>query len=300
MSISGVGRVKINDILRAAAEQDIKVADLLSMDIKRPVFLNSDQHVAFIQKYSEFDIIYEKLIESNVSVIKITDEAYPQVLSHRLKKSAPPVLFAKGNFDLLKRSMVGFCGSRKASQKGLEAAKDCANQLAAKGVNVVSGYAAGVDQAVHVGALDVGGVTTAVIAEGILHFTIRKNLNELWDWSRVLVLSEFYPDKTWASYNAMQRNATIVGLSAAMVLIEAAEKSGSEHAGSLALKVGVPLFATVFNDMSNHASGNESLLRQGAIPLKKSQTTQRANVSNIYSALQGMSSVISEVRATLL
>jgi len=111
---------------------------------------------------------------------------------HLLNNRAPVLLFARGNLDLLEKPSLGFCGSRKASEKGLKAAWDIADQMARRGVNIVSGYASGVDMTTHKTALETGGSTTIVLAEGILNFKIKKVIKELFDESRILVLRVMY------------------------------------------------------------------------------------------------------------
>jgi DNA processing protein len=204
---------------------------------------------------------------------------------HLLNNRAPVLLFARGNLDLFEKPSLGFCGSRKASEKGLKAAWDIADQMARRGVNIVSGYASGVDMTTHKTALETGGSTTIVLAEGILNFKIKKVIKELFDESRILVLSEFLPRLPWSVRNAMQRNSTICLLSDAMVLIEAEERGGSISAGRACLDMQRPLFAPVYEGMPKSATGNAILLEKGAHGLKKSRRTDRANLIRIEQLL---------------
>jgi len=157
--------------------------------------------------------------------------------------------------------------------------------MARKGVNIISGYASGVDMTAHKAALEAGGTTTLVLAEGILNFKIKRALKDVFDESRVLILSEFLPGIPWSVRNAMQRNSTICSLSQVMILIEAEKKGGSISAGRTSLKMGRPLFAPVYEGMPPTASGNRILLSQGAHGLKKSVKTMRANLTPIEDIL---------------
>src|SRR5207245_228710 len=107
----------------------------------------------------------------------------------------------------------GFSGSRKASDKGLDVARDCAEQLVAAEVVVASGYAAGVDTCAHTAALAAGGMTILVLAEGIEHFHMKPEMEKVWSWERACVVSEFTPSSPWSAGNALQRNRSIVGVS---------------------------------------------------------------------------------------
>ena len=198
------------------------------------------------------------------------DAKYPASVRSALGRKAP-VLYAIGNTKLFDAPGIGFCGSRKASEKGLETAADCANQAATLGYAVVSGNAAGVDFVAHHAALQAGGTTILVLPEGIENFRIRKDLRPVWDWSKVLVVSQFDPSAPWQAYRAMQRNEVIIALSRVMIVIEAGAKGGTLNAGLTPLSAGKPLFVAVYEDMDTNAVGNARLIdRGGHPPIEKS------------------------------
>jgi len=85
-----------------------------------------------------------------------------------------------------------------------------------------------------------------VLAEGILRFRVKREIRDEWDEARTLVISEFGPNLPWSVNHAMQRNRTICGLSRAMLLIEARITGGSIQAGRDCLRLGLPLFAAVY------------------------------------------------------
>lgn len=231
---------------------------------------------------------WKKLIEENIKVISFGDDKYPYKLIPRLERKAPPLLMVLGNLDLLSKPSVGFCGSRDASPTGLETAYDCAEQLAKKNINIVSGYAHGVDMTTHRAALEAGGTTILVLAEGILNFRIKKELSRIWDWDKILVISEFLPGLPWSVHNAMQRNSIICALSESVILIEAKSRGGSIEAGKACLKLKLPLFAPVYEGMPESAVGNRELLDQGALPLFKSQTSGKANISKVFELIDAV------------
>jgi DNA processing protein len=187
-----------------------------------------------------------------------------------------------GNTALWKEKSVGFCGSRKASERGLEVAADCARQLSAAGAVVVSGYAPGVDMASHEGALKAGGRTIIVLPEGIDHFRIKKTVKDIWDWNRVLVVSQFPRSAIWRADRAMERNNVIVGISDAVVVIEAREQGGTLHAGFSALRMGKPLFVALYDEMNGSREGNQRLIAEGGKPLLRSRATSQAQMRDLF------------------
>ena len=127
---------------------------------------------------------WDDLLKQNVHVLSIIDPGYPECLRNALGESAPVLLLCLGNLELLNRVSVGFCGSREASEKGIATARDCAALLATDKVNIVSGFAAGVDMNAHCAALAASGATTVVLAEGILRFRVKKEIRDLWGDTR--------------------------------------------------------------------------------------------------------------------
>lgn len=192
-----------------------------------------------------------------------------------------PVLSALGNLDLLSSPGLGFCGSRKVSEKGVAVTKDCAEQAVQVGFTVISGNAAGVDFAAHYTALANKGCTILVLAEGIDRFRIRADMRPVWDWDRALVISQFVPNAIWQAYRAMARNELIIALSRAMIVIEAGETGGTLAAGLRALEVGKPLFVAEYENIDQVAPGNAVLLGKGAHRLRRSRETGRANVGGL-------------------
>jgi DNA processing protein len=218
-----------------------------------------------------------------VSRIAPDSEDYPESVALAYGRKAP-VLHMIGNLGLLTAPGIGFCGSRNASEKGLETTADCAEQAGIAGFTVVSGNAAGVDFVAHHTALKNGGSTIMVLPEGIDHFRIKRNLIDVWDWNRVLVISQFEPSAIWKSFRAMDRNKVIIALSRAMIVLEAGETGGTLNAGLTTLAMGKPLFVAVYQQMDQMAVGNALLLDKGARPLAKSKTTGRANLERVCAA----------------
>lgn len=213
------------------------------------------------------------------------DPAYPERLRLIFGGLLPPDLWFMGNFDLLDSRGVGFCGSRNASDAGLTVAADCARQLSEHNLTVISGYASGVDMASHEAALSSGGTTIIILPEGIDHFRIKKTIKEIWDWSRVAVISYFPRNAVWRADRAMERNKAIVGLSDAVIVLEARDRGGTLNAGFRALEMHKPLFVAFFENMTDGREGNQQLIERGGIPLQRNRTTGKANLKNIFASI---------------
>ncbi|MBW2615291.1 MAG: DNA-protecting protein DprA, partial [Deltaproteobacteria bacterium] len=234
LNVPGLGNVKVKKILDHCTYNRLTIKEFVGSLVRgeKNTRLLTDSQIANLRDDNLMpEDQWMTLQKQNVRILTIGDDDYPDRVASALNNRAPALLFAKGDLSLLKKPSLGFCGARKASEKGLKTAWDCADQMARMGANIISGYASGVDMTCHKAALEAGGSTTIVLAEGILNFGVKKDLRNIFDESRVLVLSEFLPGVPWSVRNAMQRNFTICALSHVMILIEAQKRGGSINAG---------------------------------------------------------------------
>ena len=206
----------------------------------------------------------DALVAMGAGVLVCGLGAYPRALTEL--RTPPPILFYLGNVELLKTSAVGMCGSRSASPAGLEAARSCGLAVAGENLTIVSGYATGVDTQTHLAALDSGGSTIIVLAEGLTRFRVKAAFQGAMDLSRVLVLSQFAPRRSWDVGAAMTRNGTIAALGRALVVVEAREKGGTLDAGMQALAMGRPVLALEYQTGST-PPGNRLLIGAGAVAI---------------------------------
>lgn len=240
-------------------------------DLVRDYELSEPVATAIEAAREEAASIAVELRKHAVEILFLGTASYPEKLTQTLGGKAPPVLFARGNLAILERPAIAFSGSRKASQTGLNIARDSVAPLAEAGINIISGYAQGVDVAVHHAAMDAGGVTTTVLAEGILQFKRKAEIAELITSENFLVISEFPPRLRWIARNAMQRNLTICGLSNALIVIEAGLTGGTIAAGEAALEIRMPVFAVKFGNPPESALGNAKLIKLGANAIVRNQ-----------------------------
>jgi DNA processing protein len=189
------------------------------------------------------------------------DDAWPSELD--VLATPPPFLYAWGELGLLGEPAIGMCGSRDASKRGLKAARTAGEEAARLGMHVISGYARGVDTETHLAALGQGAGTVIVLAEGILHFRVKRVFRDRGITpDRVLVLSQFAPEQRWSAGAAMTRNGIICALGRALVVVEARDRGGTLNAGRQALKVGRPVMALQLGDET--PAGNQLLFDEGA------------------------------------
>lgn len=282
--VEGLGPKTVLRILKILNNKDITAADFFDLDavrIENDFKVKPEIITRIKATLDSMPGLYADLVEEKYGFIDYFDNYYPDLLRTTLQDDAPPYLFYKGNIDLLKSTGVGFCGSRKASELALKVAYDTAQELSKKGISVISGYASGVDLAAHEAALDAGGNTIAVLSYGINKFEVRKRLRGKISNNNFLALSHVDPNLKFAGNIAMDRNKIIVGLSKALIVLEAGMRSGTLDAGISALKYEKPLFTALYRDMYEFREGNEYFLKRGAHPLKMNRKTNKPNVDDI-------------------
>jgi DNA processing protein len=192
----------------------------------------------------------------------VDTDGYPALLA--LLEDAPPVIAVQGDADLLDQRAVALVGGRSASANGQRMAENLAAELAAAGLVVVSGLARGIDAAAHLGALPTGR-TVAVIAGGLDCPYPPENT----DLQRRIaaagaVVAEAPLGTTPQSRHFPRRNRIIAGLALGVVVVEAAQRSGSLITARLAQEAGRELFAVPGSPLDPRSRGANDLLRQGA------------------------------------
>ncbi len=222
-------------------------------------------------------------MEPEIRQVTRSGSGYPESLTTVLGNKAPEKLYLQGNVNLLRSTGIGVSGTRNPSQGGIDVARDCVRQIAGNSeFTVISGNATGVNFEAHYHALSAGGSTILVLPEGINHFRIKRGLKPVWDWGRVLVISQFNPGTSWKFFHAIARNRIIIGLSKAVIVIEAGEKGGTRHAGEEAIRCNKLLYVAEYKDMPADAKGNKELLAEGGRLLPRSEPSGQANMQKVY------------------
>ena len=199
----------------------------------------------------------------DLAAIPLFDPRYPPLLA--CTAAPPPVLWALGSLEHLTSRIVAIVGSRAASPYALQVAARLGGELAERGIVVASGLARGVDSAAHRGCLARGGATIAVQGCGLdrvyppEHADLAEEIKKYG-----LLLSELGPGAPPLPDHFPLRNRIISGISLAVVIVEASERSGSLITARWALEQGRDVMAVPGSILSGRNRGSHALLKDGA------------------------------------
>ncbi len=227
------------------------VSDYQSNRYSSELYLGTEQDLAWVSHQD-----YRRIISINCP-------EYPEQL--KTIADPPAILFMEGRqLEILSTPQVAVVGSRSATHSGLMQAKKLSKELASAGCTVTSGLALGVDAAAHKGALETG-LTIAVQGCG-LNQTYPARHGDLAQKIRAngLIISEFPVGTSPRPHHFPRRNRIISGLSTGVLVVEAAEKSGSLITAEMALDQGREVFAVPGSISNPMASGCHRLIQQGA------------------------------------
>jgi DNA processing protein len=222
------------------------------------------QFCAFAASFDEA-VYCRELAEGGFRWLARSDPAFPPLLASI--HDPPPGLFLRGlgSTELLSRPAVAVVGARSCSDYGAHVARTLARDLASSGVVVLSGLARGIDGWAHRGALEGGGPTVAVLGCGIdrdyprAHASLSAQITETG-----LIVSEYPPGVSPAPWRFPARNRIVAGLTEAVVVVEARERSGALITADLALEEGREVLAVPGEITSSLSDGTNALLRLGA------------------------------------
>jgi len=205
-----------------------------------------------------------KAAECGTKIICLEDTAFPRRL--REIYDPPVVLYVRGNVELLCRPGIALVGTRHPTPYGLGMAERLSKDLAAHGLVIISGMARGVDTASHRGVIEARGKTIAVFGTGIDVIYPKEN-TRLADQILALggaLISEFPLGTFAAPQNFPIRNRIISGMSCGVLVIEAAEYSGTRITARCALEQNRDVFAVPGNVTNKNSWGPNTLIKQGA------------------------------------
>jgi DNA processing protein len=220
----------------------------------------------------------EKEVEKELSllgkvggkIVTLKDEGYPKRL--RDIYDPPALLYVRGEFRREDTLAIAIVGSRKTSPYGRWITEKIGQDLARHGVTVVSGMARGIDSVAHIGALQGGGRTIAVLGCGVdvIYPLENRNLfNQIIEHGAVL--SEFPMGSPPEGGHFPRRNRIISGLSIGVVIVQAGSKSGSLITANYALEQGREVFAIPGNVGAQGSRGTNQLIKEGAKLVESSE-----------------------------
>lgn len=177
-------------------------------------------------------------------------------------------LYFIGKLPKTRQPTVAIVGTRRPTAYGKEVTYRLAHDLASRGIIIISGLAIGVDGIAHQAALDAGGTTIAVLGNGLgsiypaKHRDLAKNILA----SGGALISEYEPDVLARDFHFLERNRLVSGLSDAVLITEAARRSGTLNTAAHAIEQGREVFVVPGNITSPLSAGCNHLLRSGATP----------------------------------
>jgi len=206
----------------------------------------------------------EKAVEVRARIISLSDPEYPP----RLKEiyDPPVVLFVKGSVEVLAQPGIAVVGTRHPTPYGSGMAERLSTDLAARGLVIISGLARGVDTASHRGAVAAKGKTVAVLGTGIDVMYPKEN-SRLAEQIVALggaLITEFPVGTSPTPQNFPIRNRIISGMSAGVLVVEAAEYSGTRITSRCALEQNRDVYAVPGNVTNKNSWGPNTLIKQGA------------------------------------
>ncbi len=209
----------------------------------------------------EADLMW--LEQQNNAVVTYNDSLYPALLKQIA--DPPPMLFVRGNAELLSKPQLAIVGSRNPSAIGMETASAFAKTLSRHGFVITSGLALGIDAASHQGALAAKGYTIAVAGTGLDRVYPARHLQLATEIVNTGAMVSEFPPGTLAKANHFpRRNRIISGLCQGLLVVEAAKSSGSLITARMALEQNREVFAIPGSIHNPLARGCNALIREGA------------------------------------
>lgn len=206
-----------------------------------------------------------KLVTQGVSLLILTDEAYPKLLSKI--KNPPFVLYIKGSVEIfLSGQAIAVVGARKTTQYGRQVTKILVEELVGSGFTIVSGLAIGVDAISHMTTLENNGKTIAVLGCGVdcCYPSVNQSIYNSIVTGNGVIISEMPLGTPPSRGSFPARNRIIAGLSLGVLVTEGAEDSGSLITANYAIRFGRPVFAVPGPITSSLSKGPYKLIQRGA------------------------------------
>jgi DNA processing protein len=211
--------------------------------------------------------IAENLLSQGFEIIPVISPDYSPILKNNLKtRGSPPVIYIKGNKQILQEDSIAIVGSRDASEISLKFTDLLARRASEEFKVIVSGFAKGVDKQALESSLKYKGQSIIVLPQGILTFSsgIRQYYEQIVGGD-VLVLSTFHPNFPWSSGLAMARNSIIYGLASDIYVAQSGDSGGTWEGVLNGLKASRKIFVRYPGE--NEINANLLLIDKGAIPV---------------------------------
>lgn len=262
--VNGVGDVLFRNLIaKFRSPKSVFQAKLSELEKAEGIGDKTAQAVKGFSDWKKAEEEAEKVEKSGFKLTLITDSNYPKNLFNTY--NCPPLLYVKG--DILPKDdiAVAIVGTRVPDRYGRFVTDKLSEELAGRGITVISGMARGIDSVAHASAIKRGGRTIAVLGSGldVVYPPENKKLYEEISKSGAVV-SEFSLGTAPDAVNFPRRNRIISGLSLGVLVVQASDKSGSLITVSFALEQNREVFAVPGNIGTRLSRGTNGLIKQGA------------------------------------
>ena len=264
--VRGIGPARLTALLETcgsiAAAWKAPIQSLQAAGLDR----RSIENLLAVRQHLDPQAELEKVISRGYRIFGWDDDGYPANL--RQIPQAPPLLYMRGQLEQQDELAVAVVGTRRVSPYGREVAAELGASLARHGVTVVSGLALGVDTIAHQSALDAGGRTVAVLGSSVDHiYPARNRRLAMQIIEQGALISEYALGTRPEASNFPPRNRIISGLSLAVIVVEAAKRSGALITAGFAAEQSRDVFAVPGSILSPGSDGCNRLIQDGAIPI---------------------------------
>lgn len=260
-NVKGIGRVTFRKILNCMTPKELYESSLMGTDN----LLTEKQRESIKRSRESWDLQKEwSVLENrNITLRCMKTPEYPEKLSRI--SDPPPVIYQKGNSNILEKPSVAVIGARACSAYGSLMAKELGKQLAQTGIVVISGMARGIDSICQWSSLVHGGESVGVLGSGV-EICYPPEERELYErlQNKGCLVSENLPFTQPSAGLFPLRNRIISGLADAVVVVEAREKSGTLITVDMALEQGKEVYAVPGRSTDSVSRGCNQLLKQGA------------------------------------
>ena len=262
-----------NELIAIMVEEKINIMDFFHLEKShyKSIFSLSADEILLIEESKKelpnLSFIVEDLLEQGYEIIPITSKEYSPVMKKNMKmRYSPPLIYTKGNKQIMKEKSIAIVGSRKAAKISLEFTDNIAKAASKNFEVVVSGFAKGVDKQALDSAIKYKGQSIIVLPQGITTFRsgFKKYYKQIIEGD-VLVLSTFHPNAPWSVQLAMARNPVIYGLARDIYVAESSDKGGTWSGVNDGLKKGRTIYVRIPGEKEKNA--NKKLIQKGAVPV---------------------------------
>ena len=265
-----IGPITCQKLLQHFDGNILEIFKQTELQLQKIVTKKVAYSISHWQKNINLNAEYSYAKKTNTHIITLVDEQYPKKLKEIY--DPPLCLYIRGNIDFDKLCNISVIGARKANSYAIESVKKIIQDLSSYDINIISGFAYGIDTIAHQTSVECHTHTTAILGHGLSHLYPKANLPL---YKKILetngtIISEFSFDTHPKKSNFPLRNRIISGLSQALIIGQAHLKSGSLITAKQALEQGRDIFA-IPGPIGDDFAGSHMLIKNGAILIENAQ-----------------------------